>query len=84
MLHNVDALIGSTASQSIEVIGYAKAQACYFTRSYDDQGMSDGFTACLKGHAWSVDGEKVRFRGAFDAGGTVLAETWEQRSGEGR
>ena len=31
MLHKVDALIGSTVSQSIEVIGYAKAQACYVT-----------------------------------------------------
>ena len=51
MLHKVDALIGGTVSQSIEVIGYDKEQACYVTRSYDDQGMSDGFTAHLKGSA---------------------------------
>ena len=71
-------LIGDTVSQSIEVIGDDAAQACYVTRSYDDQGTSDGFTARLEGRAWSIDGEKVRFRGAFDAGGSVLAGTWEQ------
>ena len=80
MLHRVDALIGGTVSQSIEVIGHDEAQACYVTRSYDDQGTSDGFTARLEGRAWSIDGEKVRFRGAFNAGGPVLAGTWEQRS----
>ena len=84
MLHKVDALIGGTVSQSIEVIGYDAKQACYVTRSYDDQGKSDGFTARLNGRAWLVDGEKVRFRGAFDVGGSVLAGTWEQRSGRGK
>ena len=84
MLHKVDALIAGTVSQSIEVIGYDAQQGCYVTRSYDDQGTSDGFTARLKGRAWSIDGEKVRFRGALDAGGLVLSGTWEQRSGRGR
>ena len=84
MLHKVDALIGGTVSQSIEVIGYDAKQACYVTRSYDDHGTSDGFTARLKGRAWSIDGENVCFKGAFDARGLVLAGTWEQRSGKGR
>ena len=84
MLHKVDALIGSTVSQSIEVIGYDAAQGCFVTRSFDDQGTSDVFTACMERHAWSIDGEKARFRGAFDAGGSILAGTWEQRNGEGR
>ena len=84
MLHKVDALIGGFVSQSIEVIGYDAAQACFVTRSYDCQGTSDGFTAHLKGSAWSIDGENVRFKGAFDARGLVLAGTWEQRSGQGR
>ena len=84
MLHKVDALIAGAVSQSIEVIGYDEAQACYVTRSYDDQGKSDGFTARLKGCAWSIDGEKVRFRGAFDQGNLVLAGTWEQRSDKKR
>ena len=83
MLHTVDALIGSSVSQSIEVIGYDAEQACYVTRSYDDQGTSVGFTAGLAGKAWSIDGEKVRFRGRFNADGSVLAGTWEQRSGRG-
>ena len=83
-VHKVDALIGGTVSQSIELIGYDAIQARNVTRSYDDQGTSDGFTARLEGRAWSIDGEKVRFRGAFDAGGSVLAGTWGQRSAKGR
>ena len=82
MLHKVDALIRATVSQSIEVIGYDAQQSCYVTRSYDDQGASDGFTARLEGPAWSIDGEKVRFRGAFEQGGSVLAGTWEQRNAQ--
>lgn len=84
MLHTVDALIGGTVSQSIEVIGYDAKQSCYVTRSYDDQGTSEGFTALLAGRAWSIDGEKLRFRGEFDAEGSVLAGTWEQCSGHVR
>ena len=84
MLHKVDALIGGAASQSLEVIGYDTEQACYVSRSYDDQGVSDGFTAHLRDRAWSIDGERVRSRGAFDAGHAVLAGTWEQRNGQGR
>ena len=84
MLHTVDALIAGSVSQSIEVIGYDAEQACYVTRSYDDQGTSDGFTARLAGQAWAIDGEKVRFRGGFNADGAVLSGTWEQRSGKGR
>ena len=84
MLHKVDARIAGSVSQSIEVIGYDAEQACYVTRSYDDQGTSDGFTAHLAGKAWSIDGEKVRFRGAFNADGSLLAGTWEQRSGQVR
>ena len=84
MLHTVDAVIAGSPSQSIEVIGYDAEQACYVTRSYDDLGTSDGFTARLKGQAWSIDGEKVRFSGGFKADGAVLTGIWEQRSGQGR
>ena len=84
MLHKMDAQIAGSVSKSIEVIGYDAQQDCYVTRSYDDQGMSEGFTAHLKGQAWSIDGEKLRFKGAFNAGGSVLAGTWEQRSGKRR
>ena len=78
MLHTVDALIGGEASQSIEVIGYDAEQGCYVSRSYDDRGASDRFTARLENRAWAIDGLKVRFRGAFEARGTVLAGIWEQ------
>ena len=78
LLHKVDALIGGEASQSIEVIGYDAEKGCYVSRSYDDRGACDGFTARLENRVWEVDGAKVRFRGAFDTKGAVLAGTWEQ------
>ncbi len=56
----------------------------FVTRSYDGQGTSDGFTAYMAGQAWSIDGERVRFRGAFNADGSFLAGTWERRGGEVR
>ena len=84
MLHKVDAQLAGSVSQSIELIGYDAEQDCYVMRSYDDQGTSEGFTAHLKGRAWSIDGQMVRFRGAFNANGSVLAGTWDQRSGKAR
>ena len=83
MLHKVDALVSGKVSQSLEVIGYDAERGCYVSRSYDDQGCNDEFTARLGKRAWAVDGSKVRFRGAFDASGSVLAGTWEQRSEPG-
>ena len=80
MLHKVDALIAGTVSKSIEVIGYDAAQGFYVTRSYDDQGVSEGFTARLEDREWSIDGENVQFRGGFNADGSVLAGTWDQRN----
>ena len=84
MLHKVDALISGKVSKSIEVIGYDAEQGCYVSHSYDDQGCSHEFTARLEKRAWAVDGSKVRFRGVFDASGSVLAGTWEQRSDLGK
>ena len=78
MLHKVEALIGGTASRSIEIIGFDAAQGCYVSRSYDDQGSSEQFTAHLKNRAWVIDGLNTRFRGAFNASRTVLAGTWEK------
>lgn len=80
MLHKVDALIAGTVSQSIEVIGYDVARGCYSTHSYDDQGTSEEFTARLEGREWSIDGENFQFSGAFNADGSVLAGTWDQRN----
>lgn len=79
MLHHVDARMDGVATQSIEVMGYDSKRKCYVTRSYDDQGESAEFTARLDGRTWEIDGETMRFRGAFDDDGSKLSGTWEQR-----
>ena len=83
MLHSADARMGGNPSRSIEIIGYDAASGDYVTRSYDDQGGSDAFTASLKGRGWSIDGEAARFRGSFNAAGSELKGKWERRSKSG-
>ena len=83
LLHRVDAVMGGAVARSIEIIGYDTERGCYVTRSYDDQGGTEEFTARLTGQSWAIDGEQVRFRGSFSAGGSVLAGTWERRGNDG-
>lgn len=84
MLHNVDALIGGEASQSIEVIGYDAEQGCYVSRSHGDRGASDGFTARLDKRAWEIDGAKVRFKGGLrprrSGSGRDVGAAWRRES----
>jgi hypothetical protein len=82
-MHRVDAVMGGTPVRSVEIIGHDPARDCYVTRSYDDQGGSEEFTARLDGLRWLIDHGQVRFRGAFSAGGTVLVGTWERRGDDG-
>jgi len=78
MLHQADARMDGKPAQSIEVLGYDAKRGCYLTRSYDDQGVSVEFTARLDGHRWEIDGETMRFRGAFSDDVATLSGTWEQ------
>jgi hypothetical protein len=78
LLHTADALLGDAAARSIEVIGHDAARGCYVTRSYDDRGGSEEYTARLVERAWEIDGASVRFRGALDADGAILAGRWER------
>ena len=83
LLHHVDARLGGVAARSLEVIGHDPARGCYVSRSYDDRGGSEEFTARLDGLAWSIDGASVRFRGGFTDGGDRLAGRWERRDESG-
>lgn len=84
MLHHVDANMGGMVAHSIDVMGYDAERGCYVTRSYDDQGLSAEFTARLDGHRWEIDGDTMRFRGAFSDGGATLSGTWEQTGDGGK
>ncbi|MBC8119936.1 MAG: DUF1579 family protein [Burkholderiaceae bacterium] len=84
MVHHVDARMDGVPAQSIEVIGYDAGRGCYVTRSYDDKGSSAEFTARLEGDNWEIDGEPMRFRGAFKDNAATLSGTWEQLGDGGK
>ena len=77
IVHDVDARFGEAPTRSMEVMGYDRRRRSYVTRSYDDQGNTEVFTAALKGRAWSIVGESVRFSGRFSADRRRLAGLWE-------
>ena len=72
IVHDVDARFGEAVSRSMEIMGYDQQAKKYFARSYDDQGVSDGFDIILRGKKWSIFGETVRFNGHFYAQGNQL------------
>lgn len=78
MVHHVDARMDRVSAQSTEIMGYDDKRGSYVTRSYDDQGASVEFTARLDGDNWEIDGETMRFRGAFKDDAATLSGTWEQ------
>jgi hypothetical protein len=75
--HDADARFGEVPTRSMEVIGYDQASKKYMARSYDDQGTTELFEVALKGKKWSIVGESVRFKGAFDTDGNTLTGLWE-------
>ncbi len=83
MMHHVDARMNGVLAQSFEVMRYDAEQRCIVTQSHDDQEETFAFAAKLEGHAWQIDGETMRFKGAFDESETNLSGTWEQCSLDG-
>ena len=75
--HEVDARFDGKPSRSLEIMGYDTHRRRYVSTSYDDQGVTDNFVLALHGRRWRIDGEKVRFRGGFDAAGGRLTGLWE-------
>lgn len=79
LLHDVDASLGGTAVQSVEVIAVDGASGCYSTRSYDADGGINDFTAALSDHDWTMIGNVQRFVGRFGDDWQTLTGQWEQR-----
>jgi hypothetical protein len=79
IVHDVDARFDGKPTRSMEVVGYDEARRHYFARSYDDMGTSELFRVELNGRRWTIIGEKVRFRGSFNAPQNRLSGRWEMK-----
>ncbi|MCR9196438.1 MAG: hypothetical protein NXH88_16995 [Hyphomonas sp.] len=77
LLHRVDARLGGHITRSIEIIGWDEDAGELFSTSYDDQGATLRVRCALDDHAWKIDGNGIRFRGAFDQDWNTLVGTWE-------
>jgi hypothetical protein len=77
IVHDVDARFDGQPTRSMEVIGYDGSKRHHFARSYDDMGLSEVFIVELSGRRWTISGEKVRFKGSFDAPKNRLSGRWE-------
>jgi len=80
ILHEVDARFGLDVSRSIEVMGYDLKQKKYFSRSYDDQGVSEEFSLELNRRRWRIVGQSVRFDGKFDPQANKLVGLWQLKT----
>ena len=77
LLHRVDARLGDHITRSIEIIGWDDEAEELYSTSYDDKGATSRFRCALDDHDWKIDGNGIRFRGAFDQGWNELTGTWE-------
>ena len=80
LLHRVDARLGDQITRSIEIIGWDDDAGELFSTSYDDKGATSRFRCALEDHDWKIDGNGIRFRGAFDKDWNELTGTWELES----
>lgn len=83
IVHEVDARFGQDVTRSMEVMGYEPGSRKYFSRSYNDQGVSEFFEVALKGKKWSILGNTVRFNGRFDDSDNRLTGLWELKGKTG-
>ena len=79
IVHDVDARFDGKPARSMEVMGYDGAKRHHFARSYDDRGNAEVFVVELSGGRWTISGEKIRFRGRFNAPTNRLAGRWEMK-----
>lgn len=80
LLHRVDARLGGHITRSMEITGWDAEARELFSTSYDDQGATSRFRCALDGQAWTIEGNGIRFRGAFDQNWNELIGTWEMAS----
>jgi hypothetical protein len=80
IVHDVDARFDGKPTRSMEVMGYDGAKRHHFARSYDDTGISEVYVVELRGRRWTIRGEKLRFKGSFNASKTRLSGRWEMKT----
>lgn len=83
LIHHADALIGGQRSRVMEVFGYDPAMNSIVSRSFDDQGKSDGFIIGLQGRRWTIRGDHARFDGKVGKDDSSIEGTWELRGDDG-
>jgi hypothetical protein len=82
VFHDVKGKMGGQPIETLEVMS-VKGSRNFDLRSYDNSGAIQDYTASLDGHDWRIDGDTLRFRGAFSNDWEVLQGKWERRSGAG-
>lgn len=83
LIHHADAMMGGQRSRVMEVFGYDPAMKSFVSRSFDDQGKSEGFIIALKGRHWTIRGDHARFDGEIGKDFSSIEGTWELRGGDG-
>jgi len=80
IFHDVSGKMGGQPIETLEIMS-VKGSKNFDLRSYDNMGAIEDCTASLNGHNWRIDGDALRFRGAFSKDWQVLEGKWERRSG---
>ena len=83
ILHKADVQIGSSRSETIEIIRLDGKDPKSEMRFYDSSGDSGVMTGIMNGNEFSIEGDGLRFQGKFDNGDTLITGTWFKISESG-
>jgi hypothetical protein len=81
VFHDVKGKMGGQPIETLEVMS-VKGSRNFDLRSYDNSGAIQDYTASLDGHDWYIDGDALRFRGAFSKDWRVLEGEWEKHEND--
>jgi Protein of unknown function (DUF1579) len=82
VLHLVEATVGERTVEGAEIIGYDPDRGHYATQYFGTDGPT-AYDASLSeaddgARVWEMRSEDTRFRGSFNAGGSVITGRWER------
>lgn len=78
ILHKADVEIGKEKSQTYEIIGPDQSGNQAKMQHYNNSGASGIMLGRLKGDSYSINGEKLRFKGRFGHNNNTLTGMWQQ------
>ena len=81
IFHDVEGTMGGQPVETLEIVS-AKGSRNFDLRAYDNSGAIEDYVASLDGRDWHIDGDSLRFRGAFSGDWKTLSGNWERRSGD--